>query len=106
MCLSRVRFTVRRMMVMVAVIGVLSGGLLWLKRRHERFSRLSSWHGNYVRWIGVGCLHEMHWSTYGGGPLPADWSEAREDWHRALMEKYQAAASRPWFPVEADPAPP
>jgi hypothetical protein len=35
-----VRFTVRRMMVAVAVVGLVSGGLIGLERRRQRFLHL------------------------------------------------------------------
>ena len=39
MRLPRVRFTVRRMMVVVAVVGLVLGGTIWLERRRQRLFR-------------------------------------------------------------------
>jgi hypothetical protein len=95
----RLRFTVRRLMTVVAVVAVLLGGFslgrrsaylnrLWLDHRREadRIARLA----------------------VTGSVVPSDRrsSGARFLWHCEMASKYGYAASHPWLPVEPDPPEP
>ncbi len=79
-----IRFTVRRMMAAVAVLGTLLGVGIEGERRRERFQFLANHH-----WLN-GTLR-THWSI-----------EARCRWHVRMWHKYEWAGRYPWFPVEAD----
>jgi hypothetical protein len=105
----RVRFTVRRMMVAVAIMAVFFGAADGLRRRREsfgqqakRFARKAS--DEYNASMSVG----RH-ATFGPSPLEMRISQAHyqlADHYSALKEKYERAASAPWLPVEPDPAAP
>jgi hypothetical protein len=96
MRLPRVRFTVRRMMVAVAVVAVATFAfrLLWLSEAYRRRAQ------------------EYSWSVFGAmeySPHDAQGTARRErliNHYRSLAEKYAHAANRPWLPVEPDPTEP
>ena len=107
MRLPRVRYTLRSMLVAVAVVAMTLGVSVELGRRRMRFSRLAAYHRarivapsqyvdknrRIVRWVG----------------RDSRFFEERprlDYWHEELAMKYDAAASRPWYPVEPDPPPP
>jgi hypothetical protein len=130
MRLPRVRFTVRRMMIAVAVVAVLIGVGLHVERA-IRFSRLST---NYVEFAAMYAEYESilrkrernHRELAERERESADkfqrsssvelWRRlAQEDtdradkfkslaeYHSRMKAKYQAAARRPWLDVEPDP---
>ncbi len=37
------------------------------------------------------------------GDFSASYNRATQEWHRALRDKYEDAARRPWLPVPPDP---
>jgi hypothetical protein len=98
----RVRFTVRWMMVAVAVLAVLFS----VAERHFRFQRLGDYHFR-KQFVDVGCFGMMVtrdgektvW-VEASTATPITLAEAR--WHGALHEKYQKAARYPWVSVEPD----
>jgi hypothetical protein len=100
MPLPRMRFTVRRMMVVVAVLAI----LVWLGERHLRFTRLSEYHrsnaGIYLEfdeqtgWVG--------YVTRDGRDIP----ERVHLWHAKLEDKFRESARHPWLPIQPDPPDP
>jgi hypothetical protein len=91
MRMPRFRFTVRRMMVAVAIVGLASGVLI---ERHRRFDRLAKEHIN------------EYWKY-----VPEDELRPREpnpeaDWHLIMYFNYDHAARYPWLPVAPDPPEP
>jgi hypothetical protein len=86
----RVRFTVRRMMVAVAILANVLGLLVWVDRRATQFRDRRD-------------FHRMHWSAIDEGFAV---EAAQAAYHRAMAEKYRGAAERPWLPVEPDPPEP
>jgi hypothetical protein len=94
----RVRFTMRRMMVAVAVLAVVFG----LYKRRETFLALADYHNKGEKCAGFSTFGRMHWVNQHGEGV----TEAKSDWHVQLAEKYRGAASRPWLPVEPDPPEP
>jgi hypothetical protein len=104
MRLPRVRFTVRRMMVAVAVVGLLAGLGVEGERRRERF-REEAIHHFVIRSDGERA--RRLWAQ-----LPTVFHErvaAIDAWlsyHERMEEKYDRAASFPWLPVAADPPEP
>jgi hypothetical protein len=101
MRLTRPRFTVRRLMVAVAIVGVTLGVVVWCKRRHDRFAGLVSL---YERERG---------NTAGIWSGPSKVIEARRGLARRrgryfymMATKYRFAACYPWLPVEPDPPEP
>ncbi len=93
MKLPRVRFTVRRMMVAVAVASLALGLSQWMRRRSGRFDEI---HRRHVR-----ASFEI---AYSSGP----WSdkEARMTYHWRMITKYERAARYPFLPVAPDPPEP
>jgi hypothetical protein len=88
MRLPRWRFSVRRLLAVVAVLGLILGGIDTIRRRGSHFQILSAYHWNKCP------------SRFGGYDSP------HYQWHSSLAKKYRLAASRPWLPVAADPPAP
>jgi hypothetical protein len=103
------RFTIRRMMVVVAVVCVLFGttaGLLrrrsWLQRRAEYYGREAS------RELMMG-MTITRAATFSPSPMELRMQDAYlelSDYYAALELKYKRAALHPWLPVGPDPPPP
>ena len=91
MKLHLTRFTVRRLMVAVAIVGV---GLGWLLERRSASLRREA-----ARHAGDGALVSLE-------EMYNPWTEAGKDHHRAMTEKYRQAAHYPWLPVAPDPPEP
>jgi hypothetical protein len=87
MKVPQVRFTVRRMLVAVAVVATVLGLLMWVDRRAREFRDRRDFHR--VRWSAIDEGFEVE--------------DAPAAYHRAMAEKYRRAAERPWLPVEPDP---
>jgi Tfp pilus assembly protein PilX len=130
MPMPRVRFTVRRMMIAVAVVAVLIGVGLQI-RRAIRFSRLSA---NYLELAAMDAEYESilrkrernhrelaeiereSADKFQQSSIVELWRRlAQEDtdradkfkllaeYHASMKAKYQAAARRPWLHIEPDP---
>ncbi len=91
MRLPRVQFTIRRLMIAVAVVAVAVSIPAALRRGSETFARISEAHFH-----AADALHPPR--QHGRVPLA--------DWHLQLGRKYRAAAARPWLPVQSDPPKP
>jgi hypothetical protein len=91
MRMPRVRFTIRRMMVAVAVVAIVFGWFSWMGGRAARFRSLWAEHINKVGVVS--------------SPKPRP-DEVQGTYHLKMGEKYRIAALRPWLPVEADPPEP
>jgi hypothetical protein len=89
----RVRLTVRRPMVAVAIAGFLLGLVVPLERRSASFQSLASAHWSE----GFG------WASYGHGSSETN---PRGAWHWEMFRKYDEATRRPWLPVLPDPPQP
>ncbi len=105
MRLTRVRFTIRLMMIVVAGAGVVLGASVELHRRHDRFLRLAEHHEASCS-ITRACGKTRYSATNALGEDVRRWSRRRIEWHSTLAEKYRLAANLPWMPVEADPPEP
>ncbi|MGO9467679.1 MAG: hypothetical protein ACLQIB_24625 [Isosphaeraceae bacterium] len=90
MRLPRMQLTIRRMMIAVAVVGVAFSIPVALRRRSEAFTRISQSHFR--------AANALIFAACRPGTVIF--------WHIQLGQKYQAAASRPWLPVESDPPKP
>ena len=83
--MPRFRFTIRLMMIAIALVAVPLGVLT---ERRQRFSRIAA--------------------HYGGLYSRADWTgfpsieQDRDQWYAEMYEKYTNAAERPWLPVPPD----
>lgn len=104
------RFTIRTIMVAVALIAVPLG---MCAERTSRFIRLADW--NDVRAGDLQVHNEccgsfaLYIDAKNGRILEPAEGRRREilwEWHRDIAEKYRAAARYPWLPVEPDPPKP
>jgi hypothetical protein len=91
MRLARVRFTVRRLIVAVAIAGVVLGGAAWCTRMY----RLSRYY------LGRAGYYEIRYDANPKNP-----SARVRDWEYRMMMKYQRLAMFPWGAVEPDPPEP
>ena len=119
MSLARVRFTVRRMMVAVAIAAIALGWTVILDRgiesdwggpseievRRQAFERQAAYR-EAERVSSVAYLWNRYVYTNRRGHMMSDASVRANDWHVALAEKYRAAARYPWLPVVPDPPEP
>jgi hypothetical protein len=93
------RFTVRRMMVAVAVaVGVPAA----LHRKAQRYRRLADYHAARVGLFESGPPGREHFYDAVGRPVGA----GRSRWRAELAVRYRRAASRPWRPLAPDPPEP
>jgi len=109
MWLPRVQFTVRRMMVAVAVVGLLLATGMWaakmwrLSRGHRAITSSHATLEAEVRfWVA-------EWERCPGSALRTQMmgEQARKaDNSRRMMLKYDRAACYPWLPVAPDPPEP
>lgn len=115
MRLPGVRFTVRGMMIAVAVIAlVVGGGITWARQRaYKRMAsayavRQTALEKGVGRWLARERRRKLE-----GLPLDCGLegpyyrrSEKEVQWNALLRRKYERAAARPWLPVEPDPLEP
>ncbi len=111
MKLPRVRFTVRRLMVAVAVTGFILGGEA-IRRRWLSYRASVENHANEERRMRLllreGFLHETagdgtrrRWQIGPGGERER--IRERLLYHSLMKDRYQRAARYPWLPVAPDP---
>ncbi|MDB5352838.1 MAG: hypothetical protein JWN86_4085 [Planctomycetota bacterium] len=95
MRLPRFRFTVRRMMIAVAIVA----GLIWagleLLGRSERFLARSLEHVGDAAMEGTLVITE-------DGPAYVGMKSEKARWHEAMRRKYDYYGRRPWLPVPPD----
>jgi hypothetical protein len=104
MRLPRPRFTVRRLMVAVAVVGMVLGSGVEVVRRWLLFRERAAQHAQLVM-RGM-CNNPMTGTTVPDF-TPAEIEALRQsEYHRRLYLKYRDAASYPWLPVAPDPPEP
>jgi hypothetical protein len=121
MRLLRVRFTVRKMMVAVAGVGLLLGG--WLQivrlrglsheyagraitaRRRLNYASISSgW--SHERWVAncreIDQSNRKYTRYQIGRPLSPEVARKKVAYWLPIVSKYERASRRPWLPVEPD----
>jgi len=95
--MPRLRFTVRRMMIAVAIVAALLG---WLGERRARFLRLSAHYGRLAK----------SYLDLQPDPQPGEYPDAtgwrQIIWSWGLRSKYERAARYPWLPIAPDPPEP
>jgi hypothetical protein len=115
MMLSRVRFTVRRMMVTVASVALVIGGSI----EYSRLKRLSTRYAYSAHIFGLqettcradGRLSHGEWLDVSrrrfklglGQSLKPEWCRKLTPHYESLRLKYERAARYPWLPVSPDP---
>jgi hypothetical protein len=96
--MPRIRFGVQRMMIAIAIVGVLVWAGIMLRRSAE-YRAIAAQHAST----------EKYWSTVGSQatePLIDGGSWTRDErvkFFRDLRLKYERAARYPWLSVEPDP---
>ena len=94
------RFRTRTLMVAVAVVAVLLGAGVKLRRRREHFAAMADTHEAMTHAGG---------SVF-GGPEERErawaWFDKRYEFDKAMAEKYRRAARYPFLPVPPDPPEP
>jgi hypothetical protein len=107
-----VRFTMRRIVVAVAVIAIVLGALVTMGRRIRRFDGLATYHESQIMGVMYGTPGPDRTMTFSlsshdrnGRPLPPQ-QQIIDRWHFQMKERYRRAAVRPWLPIEPDPPEP
>jgi hypothetical protein len=125
MRLPRVRFTIRRIMIVVASVALLMGGLrlLWLRSAYRKAALAHAAYENLARTLqrmveNEGKDERELEIAFGmkvePEPEPVKATRAADarvnrktaEYHAALRQKYERAAARPWAPIAPDPPPP
>jgi hypothetical protein len=91
------QFTVRQLMVAVAIAGIVLGVTI---ERHNRFRKIAAHHQAEFKKILSGL--PFHFS----GDSSLDPKMRRLEWHEPMRLKYERAARYPWLPVGPDPPEP
>jgi hypothetical protein len=91
------RVTIRRMLLLVAALAVALGILAAFQRRSQRLRRRAAEYAAAIHTVYFADVNGMD-----GMVLTA----TTADYHEDLSVKYEAAANRPWLPLEPDLAPP
>jgi hypothetical protein len=108
MRMPRFRFTVRRMMVAVAIVGACVWGVRMLQmsraygKKAERFAsnamdRIPGFNGEWPKTPEGEAKLRRTWDL---------WKQEMEDHNAAMAAKYRRAARYPWLPVAPDPPEP
>src|SRR5262249_28254588 len=111
------RFTVRRLMVAVAVVAILFGGMVELPRlwtlRQEYLvlaEKYGYWETRLDGAVGIRQAITYYSARLPRGPEPSPDRLARmkaeASYYAGLRAKYERATRHPWLPVAPDPAPP
>jgi hypothetical protein len=96
MRLPRPQFTVRRLMLAVAIVGFVLGVTI---ERQNRFRKIEAHHQAEF----ANLVSRSPYISF------SNFSEAvnrRLDWHETMRLKYEHAALHPWLPVSPDPSEP
>jgi hypothetical protein len=108
----RVRFTLRAMLIVVALAGVMSS-ILAVELRRKRSLDASAYHAAKAREFGYS--GDPRWGVRRRKPLDsdgekekvaADLQASRAGYHLSLEWKYLRSVRRPWLPLEPDPPEP
>ena len=104
MRMPRVRFTVRRMMVAVAVLAVVLGAGEATRKRRSRFGREAGFHGAFMRLYARS--PPVHFPNKERLASHRRSLAEKKAYHESLAGKYEQAARHPWLPVAPDPPEP
>jgi hypothetical protein len=109
MPMLRVQFTVRQLMIAVAVMACLLGGIR-LQQLAARYQERSGYFLRRMFMERIGCYFDDVTLDVAARDNARrkyeDLSHRRYLRYQALKEKYECAARRPWLPVEPDPPEP
>ena len=93
----RPRITVRRLLVLIALVGIGLGGSDWVRRRRAHAEAMAEHHSS----LFFAAMRPIPPDD----PDPFPWKKWA-DYHLALEFKWRRAARRPWLPFEPDPPEP
>jgi hypothetical protein len=103
----RPRFTVRSLMIAVAIVGLVMGASLWLV---EMRARSAAYRWRAFQFGSMTCTRLGHTVRAKNGlsvnPMDDENRYHKYAWAHKLAEKYWRLADRLWLPVEPDPPPP
>jgi hypothetical protein len=104
----RPRFTVRSLMIAVAIVGLVMGASLWLFEMRARSAayRERAFHFGSMTCIRLGSHLVRAKNGLSVNPMDDENRYLKYVWAHKLAEKYWRLADRPWLPVEPDPPPP
>jgi hypothetical protein len=107
-----VRFTMRRIVVTVAVIAMVLGALVGVRRRIRRCDDLGAYHRSQIVGRLYGHVGADGTMTFAPSSLDRDGKpvtphqQRMDRWHEQMAQRYWHAAARPWLNVTLDPPPP
>jgi hypothetical protein len=108
-----VRFTMRRIVIAVAVIAMVLGVLVNYVRRVRRFDDLAGYHRSQIVGVAQRQVIDQDGMIVGlelppvdvkGRPVPPI-QRLLNDWHARMFQRYLRAARRPWLDVQLQPPP-
>lgn len=107
MRLPIVRFRIRVLLVGVAVVALILGTFVALRRRASDFRQRANAHVVVSKWLAHQAWLEVKWPPMPGGlenqERRRSWYIEASQYHDDLARKYASAADRPWLPIMADP---
>jgi hypothetical protein len=112
MRLPRIRFTVRQLMVVVAVVSLLLAVTTGLLRRRASFQRRTEVHARKAsqeNLMGMFAGELPYNASARLTPMQERTRDAHYElagYYYGLEAKYRRAAGRPWLPIGTDPPPP
>ncbi len=105
MKLPRVRFTVRRLMVAVAIVALMLGWIASLRATAGRRRAIADDHESVLAGQGI-VRTGTGGSWYPVDDKPTSEREAVVMWRIQLADMYRAAADQPWLRLAPDPPEP
>jgi hypothetical protein len=106
-----VRFTMRRLVVAVAVIAMVLGALVGVGRRMRRLADLGTYHRNQIvgqlfGTVGAdGTMMYVPSSLDRNGKRVTPYHQRMDRWHEQVAQRYWRASRHPWLDVALDPPP-
>jgi hypothetical protein len=100
MRLSRLRLTVLRMMILVALVAMVLGMALGLTRRRSRLIAISLEH------VGPAAEDGGTLIITAEGPAYVGLKTEKGRWHEEMRRRYDYYGHRPWLPLPPDPPEP
>ena len=106
-----VRFTMCRIVVTVAVIAMVLGALVGVRRRIRRFDDLGAYHrdqivGQLYGTVGAdGTMTFVPAAQDRNGKPVLPHQQKMDRWHEQMAQRYWHAAAHPWLDVTLDPPP-
>jgi hypothetical protein len=98
------QFTLRRAMHLVALVALILGTFVGLRQRTERLHRIAQAHAREAQGAADTAWGFQRFGINADGTVPEDQAKQAEHYwqvfsqHKALSEKYELAAKRPWLP--------